>query len=106
MSERGRSVGLHPAAQTKRARVSARLLMGQAWWVRRRAEIVALPTVNWKGQTLYTIRCNGVSGRGPHVVHVTEGRMWHLLSIRDYLCVYHAGDCWAVKKVGEEVLHG
>lgn len=55
----------------------------------RQRDIAALPTVQWKGRTLYTIRCEGDFGRGPHMVHVPESLLWSLLSVRHFRCAYH-----------------
>lgn len=60
----------------------------------REAEIAALPTVTWKGRTLYTIRCHGTSGKGPHDVNVPLAVVWHLINLHRYFCPYHAGDVW------------
>lgn len=59
---------------------------------RRAAEIAALPQVEWKGRTLYTIRCHGKSGRGPHDVNVPASLLWQLIDIRAYCCPYHPGE--------------
>ena len=87
------AAGLHPAAQEERASLAALEVMGQTWWERRRQEIAALPTVEWKGAILYALPCCGVSGRGPHVVNVPAALLWQLVSLRSYLCAFHAGDC-------------
>jgi len=60
----------------------------------REREIAAIPTVEWKGRTLYTIRCNGTSGKGPHDVNLPLAMVWHLRNLRRFYCVYHAGDAW------------
>lgn len=52
----------------------------------------ALPQVEWKGKTLYTIRCHGTRGKGPHTVHVPESVLWSLIDIRAFRCPYHFGD--------------
>lgn len=57
-------------------------------------EIAALPTVQWKGRTLHTVRCNGTSGKGPHDVNLPLAMVWHLRDIKRFYCVYHAGDVW------------
>lgn len=59
---------------------------------RRQQEIDALPTMTWKGRTLYTIRCCGVSGKGQHAVNVPELLLWSLIDLRRYFCPYHAAD--------------
>ena len=73
----------------------ARAELGPARMAIREAEIAALPTVEWKGRTLYTLRCNGTSGKGPHAVNVPIALCWHLLNLRRFFCVYHAGDAWS-----------
>lgn len=62
--------------------------------MQREAEIAALPTVQWKGRTLYTLRCCGVSGKGPHDVNVPLALAWSLLSLTRFFCPYHLGDMW------------
>jgi hypothetical protein len=66
--------------------------LGPARTAQRQAEIDALPSVVWKGRTLYTLRCSGTSGKGPHNVNVPLAMLWHLLSLTRFYCVYHAGD--------------
>lgn len=56
----------------------------------RAAQIAALPTVEWRGRTLRTIRCTGTTGRGPHDMHVPESLLWNLIDLRFYRCPYHA----------------
>jgi hypothetical protein len=58
-------------------------------FARRQAAIEALPTVQWKGRTLYTIRCHGDFGKGPHDVNVPEAILWQLISVNRFLCPYH-----------------
>lgn len=58
----------------------------------RQVEIMRLPRVEWKGRVLRTIRCHGTSGKGPHNCNVPEALLWSLMSLKDFLCVYHAGD--------------
>lgn len=74
----------------------ARLILGQDRTVAREAEIAALPTVEWKGRTLYTLRCCGTSGKGSHDVNVPLMMVWHLISLKRFFCVYHAGDALGV----------
>jgi hypothetical protein len=75
----------------------AQVELGPFRTARRYAEIEALPTVEWKGRTLYTLRCNGTSGKGPHDVNVPLALVWHLMSLRRFFCVYHAADALAVQ---------
>lgn len=74
----------------------AKIELGPARCAIREAEIARLPTVQWKGRTLYTLRCHGTSGRGPHDVNVPLMLVWHLIDLRSFYCVYHAADCWDV----------
>ena len=92
-----RAFGLHADRQDRRARSTARLMMGRDWFARRAAEVAALPERQWKGRTLRTIRCCGVSGRGPHDVHAPLALLWQLISLTDYLCPYHTGDAWRAR---------
>lgn len=66
--------------------------LGPLETLRRGFEIERLPRVMWKGKTLRTIRCCGTSGKGPHNCNVPEGLLWALIDLKDFLCVYHAGD--------------
>lgn len=52
--------------------------------------IRSLPTVNWKGKLLRTIRCHGTTGRGPHDLNVPESLLWALLDPTRYVCPFHA----------------
>lgn len=70
-------------------------LGGPACVTRREADITALPTVVWKGCTLYTLRCNGISGKGPHAVNVPLIMCWALVDLQRYYCPYHVGDAWS-----------
>lgn len=74
----------------------AREFLGLIGAQRREAEIAALPTVEWKGRTLYTLRCQGTSGKGHHDVHVPLAHVWHLVWLDRFFCVYHAGDAFGV----------
>lgn len=64
-------------------------LLGMA---ERATQIIDLPRVEWKGRTLYTIRCYGTRGKGPHNCNVAESLLWSLIDFSGYRCVYHAGD--------------
>ena len=55
----------------------------------REAAIAALPTVEWKGRTLYTLRCRGDFGKGPHLVHVAEPVLWSMIALDHFTCPYH-----------------
>lgn len=55
----------------------------------RAREIAALPAVNWKGRALYTVRCDGPYGKGPHDVNLPESVLWALIDVRHCLCPYH-----------------
>jgi len=77
----------------------AKAYLGPESVARREAEIACLPLVIWKGRTLYTLRCQGTSGRGPHDVNVPLMMVWHLLSLTNFYCVYHSGDAWGADRV-------
>lgn len=95
MRHRGRAVGLHEDRQRAKA-IGAFIEYCHAFGMpplvalaHRASEIAALPTVEWKGRTLRTIRCHGETGRGPHDVHVPESLLWSLLDLQTYRCVFH-----------------
>lgn len=77
------------AARNRRAEAAFRLFRGAAATARRRREIAALPQVPWRGLTLYTLRCGGEFGRGPHDVNVPEQLAWSLISLDRFLCPFH-----------------
>ena len=70
----------------------ARSFLGPDLSAHRQTQIDALPSVDWKGRTLYTLRCLGTSGKGPHDVNVPLAMVWHLVTPDRFYCVYHAGD--------------
>lgn len=92
------NVGLHYEKQTESAidlfmevrGMGATLIELMDAYAERRAFIASLPTVNWKGRTLYTLRCNGTTGRGPHDVNVPPSLLWCLIEPRAYRCQFHA----------------
>lgn len=55
----------------------------------RAAEIAALPSKDWKGLTVYQMRCDGDYGRGPHEVWLPEYLLWGLIDLRRYRCPFH-----------------
>ena len=75
----------------------AKCVLGASGTERRVRDIAALPTVEWHGRTLYTLRCQGTSGQGNHMVHVPVALAWHLTDLRWYFCPYHAGDAFGVR---------
>jgi hypothetical protein len=81
--------GRHPQSQTERARALCREVLGEVGEARRAEAIAQLPVVQWKGRTLYTIRCHGDFGNGPHDQHVPEATLWALISLSHYRCAYH-----------------
>jgi hypothetical protein len=82
----------HEDAILARSKRFALEFLGPEGVERRQREIDALPTVEWKGKTLYTMRCHGTRGKGPHTVHLPESLLWQLIGLTRYRCVYHAGD--------------
>jgi hypothetical protein len=63
--------------------------MTPAFMLHRAREIARLPQVEWKGRRLYTIRCHGDFGKGPHDMNVPEALLWSLRSLQFFLCPYH-----------------
>jgi hypothetical protein len=64
-------------------------VMGHDRHKKRKREIAALPKVPWRGKTLYTLRCQGDFGRGPHDMNVPRSLLWHLIDLGRYLCAFH-----------------
>jgi hypothetical protein len=82
-------LGSHLDARAARARAAFVELRGEAEAARRAAEIQQLPIVQWRGRTLYTLRCRADFGRGPHDVNVPEHVPWSLIDLRAFRCPYH-----------------
>lgn len=91
MNKRVHSTDIHYIARADRARAAFVALRGEAAAARRQVEIDELPTVEFKGQTLYTIRCHGTTGKGPHDRHVLPAVLWSLIDLRAYVCPFHLG---------------
>ena len=85
----------HEAARCQRTREQFREVRGVADEQQRATEITALPTVVWKGRTLKTLRCWGISGKGPHDCNVPESMLWALIGLQPFYCVYHAADAFS-----------
>jgi hypothetical protein len=86
------------ARQIARARAAFLMLRSPQDEARRVADIAALPTVAWKGRTLYTLRCEAGFGRGPHDQHVPESLLWGLIDFSHWHCPFHpAGVCDAAE---------
>lgn len=82
----------HPEARAARARAAfVEYRSGHEILARQRA-IRALPQVVWKGRILYTLRCHGTSGKGPHDTNVPESLLWALLDFRAFRCPFHVND--------------
>ena len=60
-----------------------------AFMLRRQREINTLPQVVWKGRTLYTLRCQGDFGKGPHDMNVPASHLWALIHFERFKCPYH-----------------
>lgn len=84
-----RAVGLHEDAARNRAMAAFGEILGRQYVRQRQRAIDALPTVKWKGRTLYTIRCAADFGNGPHNVNVPESVLWSLIDLRAFRCAYH-----------------
>ncbi len=81
--------GSHMDARARRCREMFLETRGEAETVKREAEIAALPVVIWKGRTLYTLRCHGDYGKGPHDMNVPLYVPWALIDFRAFRCPYH-----------------
>lgn len=86
------SVGLHFQRQADTAREAFVEMCGPARAFIRQHQINQLKTVEWKGKTLYALRCHGTSGKGPHDTNVPESLLWSLIDLRAFRCPYHAND--------------
>lgn len=84
------TIPLHEDASLVRARAAYLDIAGPERAAERAAQIASLPTVEWRGRTLRTIRCTGTRGRGPHDMHVPEALLWSLIDLGRYRCPYHA----------------
>ena len=84
------NVGLHLARQTATARAAFLELRGAVETERRAEMIAGLPSKDWKGKTVYALRCNGTTGRGPHVMFVTEAALWALIEPAAFRCPFHS----------------
>lgn len=89
------AVGRKHGPSAERIIADSRAWLGPVFAAQRDVEIAALPVVEWKGRTLYTLRCCGVSGKGPHDVNVPIAALWSLVSFQRFFCPYHAGDVWS-----------
>lgn len=77
------------ARQTARARAAFLAWRGTEGDAERAAAIAALPTVVWRGHTLYSLTCCAEYGKGPHVVNVPEAVLWALIDLRMFRCPWH-----------------
>ncbi len=89
MRHRGRAFGLHEDRSLITTRDAFIEWRGVNAARQRRWEIEALPMVEWRGRTLYSLRCDADFGNGPHVVNVPERVLWSLIDVRHFRCVYH-----------------
>lgn len=71
------------------ARVIYREELGVDAEMKRLRAIEQLPVVMWHGERLYTIRCKGDFGNGPHDMNVPESLLWSLITLEWFLCPYH-----------------
>ena len=85
-----RACPLHEDAKSALVRAAYLDIAGPERTEERAAEIASLPTVEWRGRILRTIRCTGTTGRGPHDMHVPESLLWSLIDLGRYRCPYHA----------------
>ena len=64
-------------------------IYGDAGTAKREAQIAELPKVEWNGRTLYTLRCQGDYGKGPHDMNVPESLLWNLIDLGVFYCPFH-----------------
>jgi hypothetical protein len=81
--------GSHMDTSAMRARSAFVALRGLGHERKRLGEIRRLPVVEWRGRKLYTLRCHGTTGRGPHDLNVPEYVLWTLIDLRAFHCPYH-----------------
>ena len=90
MSHHGKtSTPKHEDAGLVRIRAQFVEWFGDAEAERRATAIATLPRVEWRGRTLYTIRCLGDFGHGPHDMHVPASLLWSLINVHHFFCPYH-----------------
>ncbi len=76
----------------REAREAFREIRGEDGYGQREAAIQALQATTFKGRDLRVLRCHGVRGKGPHDCNVPESLLWILIDLRNFCCVFHAGD--------------
>jgi hypothetical protein len=90
MSHHGKTViARHEDRIVSQMRAHVRAVYGDDGLARRERAILALPAVEWKGRTLYTIRCHGDYGKGPHDVNLPLSVLLNLIGLDRFRCVYH-----------------
>lgn len=89
------AVGRKHGPSADRVMANCREALGVERATRRADDIASLLVVEWKGRTLYALRCHGISGKGSHIVNVPIALLWSLISLDGYLCPYHCGDAWS-----------
>jgi len=87
---RVRSVGLHEERSLATAKAAFIDFAAVPAVMHRQREIDALPVVEHKGRKLRTLRCNGLTGKGPHDYNVPESLLWSLLHLGSWRCPFHA----------------
>ncbi len=84
------TVSQHHARALATAQALFREVRGDIAYAQREADIAALPAVDWHGQTLRTVRCHGVTGRGEHDQNLPLVMLWSLVDLNRYRCPFHA----------------
>lgn len=74
---------------TDRARQAFVKAYGEVEAERRAAQISAVESKEWRGQTVYKIVCQADFGKGPHDQFVPEGLLWALIDIHVWRCPFH-----------------
>ena len=82
-------IGRAPSLTCAKAKRAFRTGAGTARAVQRAHGIAALPSKKWRGERVYALRCEADFGKGPHVMHVSAGVLWSLLSLKRWRCPFH-----------------
>ena len=89
MRHRGRTVSRWEDRGLARTRAMFALVRGADAVPARAAAIAALDSKDWRGVTVYRVRCDGDFGRGPHDVYLPERVLWALIDLSHHLCPFH-----------------
>ena len=82
-------LGQHPSIMCARAKRTYLETLGIERTVQRAHEIGALASKRWRGMRVYRTVCDGPFGNGPHVMYVSAGVLWSLISLEHCRCPFH-----------------